>query len=223
MRGPEHLDPTRPNGLDTDANLFDFFHAYVDQAVDQQSAPVSEEGVWYLTGLLVDQARPAAEPEGATLAELHLRAREGDRATAIRSYRSLGDQALVTSGFFPRSFSRKLVSRQYYIDMGAAAYDSLAGLLRAAGFGRGQVVGDARPGTRGLDAVYDELAGAFEACAEVLTTVREAVRDSTEGKVSDADIVAMYEEWLVSGNPRLAARLAGLGVVPGKGDGRGHH
>ncbi len=208
-------------GLDVDANLFDFFHEHVGRAVGDHSAAVSREGVWYLTSLLVDRAhrRDAEDDATGTLVELRVRAAEGDRATAIRAYRSLGDRALMTAGFFRQSIARKLVSRQYYVDMGAAAYDTLAGMLRAAGFGRGEVVGDS--GGRGLDAVYDELAQHFADCSEVLAEVHDAVRDSGEAGLSDADIVALYEEWLSTGSPRVAARLAALGVVPVRGgDGR---
>ncbi len=221
MRDPDASALVRGQGLDTDANLFDFFHAAVDRAVEGHARPVSEQGVWYLTGLLVDEAhrKESVEDEAETLAELRIRASQGDRATAIRAYRSLGDRALFVSGFFRQSLSRKLVSRQYYLDMGAAAYDTLAGLLRAAGFGRGQVVGEGA--TRGLDSVYEELAQAYDSCSEVLAEVRDSVRESDGGELSDVDIVSLYEEWLATGSPRLAARLASLGVVPVRGgDGR---
>lgn len=213
--------PAPAAGLWTDDNLFDFFHAHVGRAVEDHGKPVSEEGAWYLTSLLVERAHPdSGTPEEAadTLVDLQLQAAQGSRSQAIRAYRSMGDRALVTSGFFRQSLSRKLVSRQYYLDMGAAAYDTLAGLLRAAGFG-GAVVGEGAG--RGLDDIYDELAHAFEACSEVLSEVRDAVRGDDAGQLSDGDIVELYEEWLATGSPRIAARLARLGVVPGpSGDGR---
>lgn len=221
-------DRPRPvqGALQTDDNLFDFFHPHVDRAVEEHGKPVGEEGVYYLTSLLVERAHPQADaPEEAvdTLVELQIQATRGDRPQAIRAYRSLGDRALVTSGFFRQSLGRKLVSRQYYIDMGAAAYDALAGLLRAAGFGSRALGDDGghRGGHKGLDDIYSELSEAFEACSEVLGEVREAVRGEGEGQLSDGDIVALYEEWLATGNPRVAARLARLGVVPAAGgDGR---
>ena len=216
------ITPSRPRPeIETDTNLLDFFHLHVDRAVEEQAAPVSEEGVWYLTSLLVERAHPDDEdPEEATttLAELRIRASQGDRSTAIRAYRSLGDRALVVSGFFRESLERRSVSRQYYLDMGAAAYDALAGLLRAAGFGRGRIPGDA--GGRGLDAIYDELARAYAHCSEVLSQVREAVRDQPGAALSDTDMLALYEEWRSSGNPRLAAKLANLGFALASG-GRG--
>ncbi|RME27088.1 MAG: hypothetical protein D6798_05390 [Deltaproteobacteria bacterium] len=219
-----HDDPSPQNRphrrLDVDANLFDFFHEHVGRAVEDSGVPVSREGVWYLTGLLVDRAHRTEEEDAAgTLVELRVQASEGDRTTAISAYRRLGDRALMTAGFFRQSIARKLVSRQYYIDMGAAAYDALAGMLRAAGFGRREVIGDS--GGRGLDVVYDELAQRFEDCSEVLAEVHHAVRERHETALSDSDILALYEEWLATGSPRVAARLTSLGVVPVRGgDGR---
>lgn len=207
-------------GLQTDDNLFDFFHPHVDRVVEEHGRPVGPEGVFYLTSLLVERAHPDAQaPEEAaeTLVELRIQAARGDRPQAIRAYRSLGDRALLTAGFFRQSLSGRLVSRQYYVDMGAAAYDALAGLLRAAGFG-GRVVGDG--GHKGLDDIYQELAQAFEACSEVLDEVRDAVRGEDEGRLPDEEVLALYEQWRATGSPRLAARLARLGVVPGGGGDR---
>ncbi|MCK6504867.1 hypothetical protein L6R53_15945 [Myxococcota bacterium] len=221
MRKPVDHRP----GLQTDDNLFDFFHPHVDRVVEEHGRPVGEEGVFYLTSLLVERAHPdaqAPEEAAATLVELRIQAAQGDRPKAIRAYRSLGDRALVTAGFFRQSLSGRLVSRQYYVDMGAAAYDALAGLLRAAGFG-GRRVGEGgsagEGGHKGLDDIYQELAEAFEACSEVLAEVHDAVRGEDEGRLSDGDIVALYEQWRATGNPRLAARLARLGVVPARGGG----
>jgi len=201
-------------GIQMDDNLFDFFYAHVGRAVEEHGKPVSEEGAWYLTCLLVDRAHPAKdadENKGETLVDLRLQATKGDRSQAIQAYRRLGDRALLTSGFFRQSLARRLVSRSYYIAMGAAAYDTLAGLLRVAGFGRS---GTDRGAARGLDDIYDELAASFEACSEVLYEVSDAVREEDGGSLSDADIVALYEEWLATGSSRVWARLARLGVVP---------
>ncbi|MCB9780839.1 MAG: hypothetical protein H6742_19885 [Alphaproteobacteria bacterium] len=212
---PVRLDHEPRASLDRESdNLFDFFLDHVEQAVVGNAAPVSEESVWYLTSLLVDRSRPDESEQPDTLVELHLQARTGDRSTAIRAYRHLGDRALYVSGFFRQSLARKLVSRKYYLDMGAAAYDSLAGLLRAAGFGGAALVGDGGGGSKGLDGIYDELAHAFESCSEVLGEVCETVREQARGELSDADILALYEEWQATGSPRIANKLARLGLVP---------
>ena len=182
--------------LSTAANLFDFFHERVEDAVDKQQAPVSQDGVYYLSSLLVDQARTSPDDKGVTMVELHLEARSGDRVQAVQLYRKMGDRALYLSGFFRESLQNKVVSLDYYMNMGRAAYDQLSRMLRM-------------PGAAGLNDVFAELAEGFPACAEVLAEVRSEVKERT-----DADILKLYEEWMATGSPRAAERLRELGVIP---------
>lgn len=203
-------------GLSTAPNLFDFFHEQVDTAVQAAGSPVSEDGVYYLTNLLVERGVQRSERDQPdTLAELHIQAAQGGRSEAIRSYRELGDQALYRAGFFRGSLKRCSVGVDYYVNMGSTAYDRLSSLLAAP---RGAVVGEG--GGRGLDEVYGELARRFAACTEVLREVREALRAGGSAE-RDVDVLRLYEEWLSTGSPRAAARLRELGVVPmrpGSGD-----
>ncbi len=183
------------------ANLFDFFHERVEDAVDKQHAPVSQDGVYYLSSLLVDQARAKPEDKGVTMVELHLEARSGDRVKAVQLYRKMGDRALYLSGFFRESLQNKVVSLDYYMNMGRAAYDQLSRMLRM-------------PGAAGLNDVFAELAEGFPACAEVLAEVRSEVKERT-----DADILKLYEECMATGAPSAAERLRELGVIPMPGGG----
>lgn len=194
------------NAICTTDNLFDFFHHWVDAAASHQGNRVSEDGVYYLSNLLVERVRtPDRATEPDTLVELQIEAAQSDRIRAIHIYKRLGDKALYVSGFFPRSLTRRMVSRSYYQEMGAAAYDTLSRLLAVTG---GRVVGE-REGRRTLDAIYAELAEAFGACSEVLAEVREAIRAYT-----DTDIVRLYEEWRETGSLRAFERLRELGVIP---------
>ncbi|MDP6934242.1 MAG: hypothetical protein QGG40_15055 [Myxococcota bacterium] len=204
------------NDLSLASNLFDFFHEKVDTVASQIGSDVggaiSEESVFYLTTLLADKARVSPTEEPQTLVELRMAAMEGGRIEAIRCYRRLGDRALYVTGFFPDSLERQTVSSQYYEDMGAAAYQSLYQLMSFPGL------------EQGLAEVFLELSSSFHECAEVIREVREEVREH-----SDVDIVRLYEEWIRTGSPRIAARLRDLGVVPmrptdswgsgGRGDG----
>jgi hypothetical protein len=196
-----------PASLTQSENLFDFFHEKVGSAVCRQGSGVSSESVFYLTNLLVDQARPADVDTSSTLVELHIRANEGPRSIAINSYRTLGDRALVLSGFFRQSLARKLVSLDYYIGMGSAAYGRLAHMLHEPS---GMVV---QSGHKSLDEVFAELASCFSACSEVLQEVRQQVQaDAVED--SDQALLSMYEHWLETGDPRAGARLRELGLLP---------
>lgn len=184
------------------ANLFDFFCGHVGSAVKDTGTSVSSDGVYYLASLLTEGS-VAAESPAHTLAELHIAGSQGDTATAIRSFKTLGDRALVTAGFFRESLRSGVVGVDYYEHMGAGAYARLAVLLR----GGGQVV------QGGLEAIFSELARCFGGCARVLQEVRASIAAESDAE-SDADVLALYEQWLVSGSPVLARKLQELGVVP---------
>jgi hypothetical protein len=181
----------------TAENLFDFFHEHVDAAASASTSEVSDDGVYYLSNLLVERGRVPDQTHPETLVELAIQARDQGGLRAVSTWRQLGDQALYVSGFFRSSLSRRTISVDYYLSMGAIAYGQLSGLLRAPG------------GLGGLEAIYAELADSFEACSEVLQDVRDAVRAH-----SHEDILRLYEEWVTTGNPRAAERLRELGVVP---------
>lgn len=178
-------------------NLFDFFHEAVDAAVASKRASVSEDGVYYLSNLLAKRGRmpDVALPE--TLVDLQIEAAGADEVRALHCLRELGDKALYVSGFFRSSLLRRSVSVDYYLSMGATAYEQVAHRIRHPG-----VVG-------GLDEIYGELAEAFEECAEVLVRVRDAVRAHTH-----SDIIRLYEEWILTGDASAAERLRAVGVVP---------
>jgi hypothetical protein len=191
-------------------NLFDFFHAHVDAAVQDQRASVSEEGVFYLTNLLVQKGHTDGEDAAETLVELRLRAQTSDRACAIESYRELGDRALYLSGFFRQSLHRGLMSMEYYLHMGAAAYDRLSRMLD---FGP-----SLQEGHKDLSGIYLELAERFEVCSDVLSEVKQDVR-AEQASPNDRDVLRLYEIWLATGSPSVARRLRALGVSPTRGSG----
>ena len=178
-------------------NLFDFFHSAVDTAVHSKGANVSEDGVFYLSNLLVERGRASDAVLPQTLVELQMQAREEGGAAAASAWRELGDRALYMSGFFRASLQRKNVSVEYYLSMGSTAYQQLATAMRWSGAGGG------------FEHIYEELAGQFETCSAILQRVRDAVRAH-----SNAETLKLYEQWLATGDPLVADRLSDLGVVP---------
>jgi hypothetical protein len=183
--------------LSQEENLFDFFHEAVGKAADSVGRPVSEDGVYYLSNLLVERGRAPDQPAPETLVDLQIQAREQGGAVAAQAWRELGDRALYISGFFRASLNRQTVSLDYYLSMGAAAYDQLASAMRWSG------------SSGGFDAIYEELAQQFFACSTVLQRVRDEVRATTH-----ADILRLYEQWVTSPDQGTAEQLAALGVVP---------
>jgi len=195
--------------LQTHENLFDFFYGEVDAATGAVGTIVSEEGVFYLSNLLVEQTRTPPTDRNETLAELHIRAARAPRAQQIREYRTLGDRALYVAGFFPESLARKPVRASYYMDMGRAAYDRLAQLLG----GHTTALADTS-GHKGLDEIFAELAESFRACTEVLHEVQASMRARSEQPPSEVDLLALYEDWLTTGNRRALHTLQKHGLVP---------
>jgi len=196
----------RIQGIAAADNLFDFFHEEVGAAVQHRRAPVSEEGVFYLTNLLVERGRAEADgPE--TLVELQARASRAAGPEAVQALRELGDKALYTSGFFRGAIeARRRVSVDYYIEMGSAAYRRLGHALPRPGPLQ-------EGGHKPLDAIFDELGRCFRLCSDLLREVRDSVRAQTDDR-SDAAVLALYEEWLATGSRAAAARLRELGVIP---------
>lgn len=103
----------------------------------------------------------------------------------------VGDLSLFISGFFSDSLNRSLIDVDYYIQIGEAAYASLA-----------------RHGDR-LGDVFDELADKFEVFVDVLGEVSE--RSSLS---SNTDLLRLYEKWLRTGSRRSGDLLVSRGIVP---------
>jgi hypothetical protein len=178
-------------------NLFDFFHTEVERAAAGVRPPVSQNAVFYLSNLLVDQARrPADEGDEPLprLAELRARAVGAPSGEALLRWRQLGDTALMVAGFFREHLERRRVSRGYCETMGRGAYGTLGALVDR--------------GEGSFAQVFGELAARFDACADLLA----GVRDEAAACV-DSDVVRLYEEWLSTRSPRVAERLRQLGVV----------
>ncbi len=183
--------------LSQEENLFDFFHEAVGSAVNSSGTPVSEDGVYYLSNLLVERGRAPEVPQPETLVELRIQAQERGGAASVQTWRELGDRALYTSGFFRPSLSRQNVSLDYYLSMGAAAYDQLSTVMRWTGAGGG------------FENIYEELAHQFQECSAILQRVRDQVRAHTH-----ADILKLYEQWIAQPDRITAEKLAELGVTP---------
>jgi hypothetical protein len=176
------------------ANLFDYFHARVDEVRATGTPPVSEDASLYHAQLLADRARTDRDaPEADTLVELHARAVHARPAEQARTYRELGDRALYDLGYFRDHLEGRTVSLGYYEQMGRTAYDRVDHVLKhwfADAFGP----------------VFRELSGRFRACVEVLSEVRRAHE-------SDDDLARLHAEWLATGSEAAAAALRRRGLV----------
>ena len=184
-----------PEVLTAADNLFDYFHAKVQDAHADAPVDLAEDTLLYLARLLTEQARTDRPrlPED-TLAELFGRASNAPPSEQIAAYRELGDRSLYLLGCFSESLEGRIVGPSYYRDMGAAAYwrvDRVVERWFRSAFGP----------------VFRELAVCFPGCVELL----DLVRSRHDEEHPDA-LMRLFTKWRETGSPELARRLRGLGI-----------
>jgi len=186
--------------MDLGSTVEAFFRDEVERAFrDEGLAPgvlVEHYVVRLLSGYAVQQI------ESTPLALRMLAAAEAPLPERRRHLRHIGDTSLYVSGFWSDSLADRMVDVDYYIEMGGSAYGELA-----------------RGGPRATDPlgeVFGELAANFVRFVGALALISRRVATPT----SDRDILRLYRQWQRTKSANAAARLAALGVVPPKGDGR---
>lgn len=170
----------------------EFFHEVITAAMAEHDLRLQETTEYYLVNLLAENtaARVDDEPLALKLAQAGL-AEPPERARLLRE---IGDTALVTSGFFAESLTRRMVSVEYYIDLGGSAYRQLA---RA-----GRYVSELFRG------VYAELASHFPRLVDVLGEARGRMNLN-----ASVNILRLYEQWLETRSEFIARRLRAAGFI----------
>ena len=172
----------------------EYFKELVETAMEHQQVAVCDLTSFYLVNLLTGfvhfdrSATGSKEPLGIRLA----RALQTGGSRQRNGLREVGDLSLFISGFFADSLNRSLVDIDYYMQLGECAYASLA-----------------RHGDPALGDVFDELAGKFSACVDVLGEVSER-----SALTSNSDVLRLYEKWLRTRSRRSGDLLAERGIVP---------
>jgi hypothetical protein len=174
----------------------EYFKELVETALEHQQVAVRDLTSFYLVNLLAgfvhfeksSTGAAADEPLGIRLA----RALQAGGSRQRDGLREVGDLSLFISGFFADSLTRSLVDVDYYIQLGECAYGSLA-----------------RRGDPALGDVFDELAGKFSACVDVLSEVSER-----SALASNSDVLRLYEKWIRTRSRRSGDLLVERGIVP---------
>jgi hypothetical protein len=182
-------------GLVRSESPAEYFKELVESALEHQHVAVGDLTAFYLVNLLAgfvhfDQCATSApdEPLGVRLA----RALQAGGSRQRDGLREVGDLSLFISGFFADSLTRSLVDVDYYIQLGECAYGSLA-----------------RRGDPALGDVFDELAGKFSKCVDVLSEVSER-----SALTSNSDVLRLYEKWMRTRSRRSGDLLVERGIVP---------
>jgi hypothetical protein len=187
--------------MEVSGSVESFFRDEVNRAFrDEHLAP----GVMvehYVVQLL---AGYAAQPiETTPLALRMLAASEAPLQERRRTLREVGDTSLYVSGFWSESLDQRAIDVAYYIDMGGSAYGELA---------RGGSGWTRDP----YGEVFGELACNFVRFVGALALISRRVAVPT----SDRDIFRLYQHWQRTRSASAAARLAAVGVVPPRDDGK---
>lgn len=130
--------------------------------------------------------------DGETFAEAFLKANQADQSERRGILKRLGDRALYLSGFFSESLDRKIVDVDYYVGIGAAAYESLAGTVKEDRTAQ----------------VYRTFSRRFMDFADVLTYISQKSFIK-----SDESILRLYDRYLRTGSELARQRLHEMGVV----------
>ncbi|HXJ19833.1 MAG TPA: hypothetical protein VMT03_06325 [Polyangia bacterium] len=178
-----------------------FFHDEVDRAFRDEGLQPGTLVEHYIVQLL---AAYAAQPiEETPIALRMLKASEAPLPQRRRQLRGIGDTSLYVSGFWSEHLAGGPVDVDYYIGMGGSAYGELA---------RGGAGWTGDP----FSPVFEELALNFVRFVSALALVSRRMAFPA----SNQDVVRLYRRWQETKSQSAAARLAALGVVPGRGDGR---
>jgi len=182
----------------------EWFREMVAETLSQRRIKVQEVTEFYLVNLLagfLEREKLFVEaPDGSVVEEplaiVLLRALAEDRRIRAAQLRRVGDTALFVSGFFGDSLARSLVDVDYYIALGARAYGALA------------------DSERGLDGLYEELAGRFPDFVDLFAEIAEL-----SDLRSNRGLLRLYERFLATRSERVAQRLRDRGVALFSGPG----
>ncbi len=165
-----------------------FFKEHLEEAVQKHRLILSESVMFYTVTLLssIGNRRFLEEPLGERL----VRADSETGPERLQLLRTTGDDALLITGFWSNSLNRRMISLNYFIDIGVRAYE---------------VLGDEDKGT--LGDTFRELAEKFMPLADAIEEVSSRV------SLTDVrNILATYERWQKTRSRRLAKRLADMGI-----------
>jgi hypothetical protein len=104
------------------SNLNDFFKKEISESAKLQGLLLTDDIIAYLSEVMNVVALGSQEipvTKTVTLAELYMDAKSGE---SVYKFKRLGDTSVVRAGLFPGVRSR-VMSREYYIDMGSSAYN----------------------------------------------------------------------------------------------------
>jgi hypothetical protein len=192
----------------TGSDLFispgDFFKDLVRQGFAQRKLETYPTVETYLVDLLhyYLNAKNLFEPDydefgrkiPKTLAEMYFYANNAeDQLIKVELLKKLGDRSLYMSGFFGDSLQRKIVDVDYYVNMGGAAYATLASCVREDTSAK----------------VYSTISKRFIEFVDVLTYISHSSLIK-----SNESVLRLYDRYMTTGSELAREKLTEMGVLP---------
>ncbi len=176
-------------------NLTEFFRDLLQSAMHSQDVRSSEDTEFYLVKLLEGFARSPRDWFDRPLALEYLESFHSPLVHRYGKLKRVGDTALFVSGLFMESLHRRLVSSDYYMQLGRTAYSHLSSLPSAAS----PVSGD----------LFAELAERFSDFVRVFAEI--SFESLFRG---DVHTLRVYTRWMYTRSERDARWLLRHGVIP---------
>lgn len=173
----------------------DFFNSLLKESFNKTGIQVSLSVQSYLSELLqfyifsdhlFSELDSSGKKQVNTLAELYLNGYQSH--TSLRqNLKKMGDTSLYISGFFRESLKKKMVSVDYYINMGRQAYQSLSGFQD--------------------EELFEELSCRFSDLVFVLFQIRK--KNSTN---KYKDFLSTLDQYMETGSNQVARDLINQGI-----------
>ena len=173
----------------------DFFDTLVQESLSKTGVCVSLPVKNYLCELLqfyifsdhlFSDRNLSGKKQIKTLAELYLNSHHS-HISLKSNLKQMGDTSLYISGFFRESLKKKMVSVDYYINMGRQAYESLSDFQN----------GD----------LFEELADCFSDLVFVLFQIRKKNSRNTY-----KDLLSLLGQYMETGSNQMARDLISQGI-----------
>ena len=191
------------SNLTTSKDLREFFFKKIQEAIFQQQAELSGEVEMYLVNILnyfsksenLFQLDKDGKIEYRPLALMLYDAVFADPDEKFNHLKSLGDTALFHAGVFYDGLYNDVVDVEYYINMGGAAYRSLANISTH----QSLPVAD----------MYHQMSLQFPTLVELLNLSCEK-----ETRLTDKDLLKLLDRYLKTGSKKAQEILKEEGIIP---------
>lgn len=190
--------------------LTELFREAVSNSLHHQELAATEAAANYVVSLLVDYASPGHPSPELVERPVTLSLQEALSAHPNRRFQrlcELGDWILYSSGFFRAHLERRGLEPEFVSRLGARAYGAASSMLHA----------QMRDASLENQDVLAELSSHFAEFSALMTRVAECLAAGSAR--SPQQLLELYERWLRTGSPELAAALWDHGVIPRAADG----